>query len=346
MANQIVLSDAFKELIALSLGSDGADKTLEAALYGANDSPPYISIRDQQFTFIEGDREWQNEDNQYIDFSIALMKAPVTRTYYEGDYDPKVPGPPTCSSFDGVTPDVTSPKARSCAVCPLSKWGSATSKKTGEQIMACREHRELVIKPVNVDSPFVLRVPPASRKNWQTFAAQIGSVAKKERAAGAPVMTMNTIIVRASFAGTGVLSFKAVGYITEKEALGLVQIMKDPDKIKKFVWGPAGADREAKWLGAPQMKVFGEQKTSGSIKFDPPAETAKPVDAVPEKVTKPRKLSKEIVTDELPPAPGRRISKAEVTERPSLNVDAMLSEMGMRFEDPEEALDEEIDNNE
>jgi hypothetical protein len=63
-----------------------------------------------------------------------------------------------CQSLDGITPGgrFETAQAPTCAACPYSVWGSATSETSGKAITACRQHQRLAVVPAPACDPATL----------------------------------------------------------------------------------------------------------------------------------------------------------------------------------------------
>lgn len=81
-------------------------------------------------------------------------------TFYEGDYNPDVPMPPTCYAFGRVEADMAphismqgndyfKPQAVQCKGCPWNEWGSADKGKG----KACQNRRRLALLPAGYYVP-------------------------------------------------------------------------------------------------------------------------------------------------------------------------------------------------
>jgi hypothetical protein len=93
----------------------------------------------------------------------------LSKTFYEGAYEPGSTNPPDCSSIDGVTPDigVANPQSLACATCHNNQFGSKILDN-GKKAKACTDSRRLALLPYpdlaneTFGGPMMLRVPPAS----------------------------------------------------------------------------------------------------------------------------------------------------------------------------------------
>lgn len=124
---------------------------------------------------------------------------------------------PDCYSYDGVAPSPNSPNPQSkkCAVCPHRVWGSRIGdgdQDGGERKgRACSDNARLAIAaPDTLDQPMLLRVPPASLKNWRD-AVKILDARK---------IPYNAAIIKISFdpeKPSPTLKFKPVGLLGEPD---------------------------------------------------------------------------------------------------------------------------------
>ena len=93
----------------------------------------------------------------------------LSKTFYEGAYEPGSNNPPDCASIDGIKPDmgVANPQSMACATCHNNQFGSKVTD-AGKKLKACTDSRRLALVPypdvVNEEygGPMMLRVPPAS----------------------------------------------------------------------------------------------------------------------------------------------------------------------------------------
>lgn len=122
----------------------------------------------------------------------VIVDSVLENTYYEGDFDPDEPGPPSCYAFgrdeSTMAPheQAASPQAPSCAECQWNQWGSA-ERGRGK---ACRNRVRLAVlsagnitrngPEVETDPTFyakgemgVLPLPPTSVNGWAKYAKQI-----------------------------------------------------------------------------------------------------------------------------------------------------------------------------
>ena len=78
---------------------------------------------------------------------VVILSLRGERAWYEDDYDPDNPTPPSCYSFDGVTPhpEAADPQADACPGCPWNEFGTKGKGK------ACKEGGRLALAVVTED---------------------------------------------------------------------------------------------------------------------------------------------------------------------------------------------------
>ena len=148
--NALANSDLFKSL-------QQVDDNL---LSGASDyTSRRISIKGGKFReIVNGDQvNVSKEDNMEI---VIVNAATLSRTYYEGSYDPSNVAPPACWSHDTKVPapEVENPKASNCQQCPMNVKGSGQG-----ETRACKFQQRLAITPANdLKNVFQLSLPATS----------------------------------------------------------------------------------------------------------------------------------------------------------------------------------------
>lgn len=211
MANAVQLP---AHLMARSKPSTLA-QSLVAGLGGNN--PPYISISQNRFTFVDPAGNKKAWDRLSLNVVIVDGNPAVSKVYYDVAYDPSAEHftAPACWSDNGVGPSSQSSKPQSgtCAACPHNAWGSAMSKMTGKPTKACNDLKKIaVMVPEFENRVFLLRIPPASLKNLKQYATSIGSWADGDR-----VVVPEDLITTIEFEGQGVLVFKAAGFVDAEQ---------------------------------------------------------------------------------------------------------------------------------
>jgi hypothetical protein len=130
--NPLVNSDLFKSL-------QDMNKTLSGGSAGGK----RISIKGNKFRLFDGGEQVSVSKSDTMNL-VVVNAAPVSRTYYEGTYDPANPAPPTCWSIDTRVPASDVPankrKSTSCANCPMNIKGSGQGESR-----ACRFNQRLAV---------------------------------------------------------------------------------------------------------------------------------------------------------------------------------------------------------
>jgi hypothetical protein len=192
-------------------------------------SPPYLSLKDNRFTLVDaaGNEQivptYEMDPNKlmrgqapgpYCDVVIIDVNNHLSRIFYDQDYDPTAQSyqPPACFSHNGVAPSklASAPQSPTCAACPNSAWGSATSNVSGKGIPACAQYQLVAVLVAGHDMPFLLRIPPNSLKNYRAYAEQF-------RGRG---FDMEVVFTRLSFVSQGTLVFIPSGW-PPKETIAL-----------------------------------------------------------------------------------------------------------------------------
>lgn len=199
----------------VALGADAFDLNIAAEEF-ASVKFPVISLKAGRFhikregvlTLITREKVRTTDPDEpasYID--MVVLNLQKSKTYYAEGYTDGSDAKPNCQSSDGIMPDATAqePQCATCALCPHNAWGSGRNEK-GEATKgkACSDGLRLAVAtPTNLGAPYMLRVPPASLKNFSEMAKWL--TGKRE-----PV---NKVVVRIAFDVTkvGVLTFQAIG---------------------------------------------------------------------------------------------------------------------------------------
>lgn len=203
---------------------------------------PVLSIKGKVFTMVKGGekklltRTVDGEEEPRPFVTLAVVRANVkARVYYdagyvEGESDGKRP---TCYSNDGITPaaDAPEPQSRKCQTCPHAVWGSKPTGRPGEEEAkgtACAVNTRLaVVDPDQPATPFLLRVPAGSKKNY----------AEVVRLADNRGLPYTALILRVGFdpeAPSPRLTFKPIGLASD-ELHEKMRAMYDQTEVKEIV---------------------------------------------------------------------------------------------------------------
>lgn len=203
---------------------------------------PRISIAGSKFFIIDSSAEdprqlitTQDPQTGAMLPSMALACVVVgtnpglTKTYYEGAFQPGDDREPDCSSDDGVTPDahILSPQNTACATCPKNAWGSKITPQ-GTEVKACSDSKRLVILAAH-DLNFKalgLTITPASLKEWGAYMRTLNN--RNVPVFG--VVTRITFDVHATFPK---LNFTFERFLSEQE-FGIVSQRMQSDEVKNI----------------------------------------------------------------------------------------------------------------
>ncbi len=151
---------------------------LKKELAGLRDRVPApsgnkISLKGKVFTLPDG-------STNPGPMAAIILDWRILHEYYTGVYDANKPSSPACWALNaevtGLTPSkrVESPKAPSCAECPMNVFGSAATGRG----KACKNQRRLAIVPVDATAdtePMILTVSPTGLKNFDNYVNGLGS---------------------------------------------------------------------------------------------------------------------------------------------------------------------------
>lgn len=222
--NPLVNSDLFKSLQEMN-------KTLAGGPSGAGKR---ISLKGGKFRmFVDGEQvSVSKSDTMNV---VVVNAASISRTYYEGTYDPNNTAAPACWSLDTKSPAPDVPadqrKASRCADCPMNIKGSGQGDSR-----ACRFNQRLAItlegKP---DEVYQLQLPATSifgeAKNGNMG---MQAYAKFLNAHNTPIIAVITEMRFDENSETPKLFFKPVRPLTEDELRTAVE-MKDSEEAIKAI---------------------------------------------------------------------------------------------------------------
>jgi hypothetical protein len=149
--SSLIGSNLMKELL----------ETNKRLMGGVGGGMPRISIRGGRFRLIEGGEQVSVSRSDSMNIMV-VEAATISRTYYEGTYDPENPAPPTCWSHDSNVPAPEVPedqrKAARCADCPMNIKGSGQG-----QSRACRfAQRMAVMLEGDLEKVYQIQIPATS----------------------------------------------------------------------------------------------------------------------------------------------------------------------------------------
>jgi hypothetical protein len=256
MANDLTQVQEFKWLAEMSIDAGDFD---DASAGGRGDIADQLSIKDNVFTFKTSEGTTDAPNPRQLYFSYLGGKKPKSRSLYQGAFNDDDLQAPVCTSVDGVSfeegsqpPVITDPQhprcgqeTRNCRECPMAKWGSAISVKTGKAVPACKEHKDIAVKVMGVPGAWLFKLPPASFVNWDKATAKLKVAIAADKAAhdGESTLSLGNAVFSASFGpGMGNIIFEPVGYLAKipEEMAQVVAIRRDPEALDKLLWGGTG----------------------------------------------------------------------------------------------------------
>lgn len=218
----------------VQFGNDAFDLNTSAEEF-ASAKYPVISTKGGRFhvkregvtsliTRIKNKPSDPDEPASYID--MVVLNLQKSKTFYIEGYTESSEAKPDCMSGDGVAPDAgaENPQCSTCGLCEHNVWGSGTNDK-GEATKgkACSDNLRLAIaSPSSLDDAFLLRVPPASLKNF----AEVSKWLSGKR------VPVNGAVIRISFdvTKTGIMLFQAIGGL-DAEAYTKANTLKTSDVV-------------------------------------------------------------------------------------------------------------------
>jgi len=235
--NPLANSDLFKSLQAMN-------KTLSG---GVGSAGKRLSIKGGKFRlFVDGEQVSVSKSDTMN--MVVVNAASISRTYYEGTYDPNSTSPPVCWSVDTKTPAPDVPadqrKASRCADCPMNVKGSGANNGR-----ACRFNQRLAItlegKP---DEVYQLQLPATSIFG-EAKGGDMGmqAYAKFLDAHDTPIIAVMTEMRFDEDAETPKLFFKPVRPLTGDELEAAVAAKDSEDAVKAITLtvSPTGGKKDS-----------------------------------------------------------------------------------------------------
>ena len=154
--------------------------------YESGVSVPTLGLAQNQFNVHkDGNTKYvgnvDGDGVQWVRVLVVDVNPNMSKLYYKEAYtgNPDDASPPTCWSDDGVLPaaNVNEKQCDRCDICERNKWGSKISQ-TGAQRKQCDDYLKVAIKiPAHsMEDIYLLRIPPASLKNWYAYVAKFDDV--------------------------------------------------------------------------------------------------------------------------------------------------------------------------
>lgn len=273
--NPLVNSELFKSL-----------QDMNKTLAGGPGVGKRISIKGNKFRMFVGGEQVSVSKDDSLNI-VVVNAAPVSRTYYEGTYDPNNPSAPTCWSVDtrNPAPEVPSDqvKARSCAECPMNIKGSGAGESR-----ACRFNQRLAVtlegKP---DEVYQLQLPATSifgKADGSNMGMQ--AYAKLLNAHNTPIIAVLTEMRLDENSETPKLLFKPSRPLTEDELRAAVAAKDTEEAIDAITLTVAQTDGAQKNTSAGGSKAYN------------PAKEKIEVDSEEDEIEEPKKVSSKKATTE------------------------------------------------
>ena len=257
--NALVTGDLFKSL------QDVNDNLLSGS--GGGEKRHRISLNGGKFREFSGGEQVSvsKEDNMNI---VVVNAAPISRTYYEGNYDPQNPTPPKCWSADTQTPaPEVAPENRQskrCMDCPQNIKGSGQGESR-----ACRFAQRLAVAlEGDLNKVYQLQLPATSIfGETKEGKMPMQGYARFLQAHNTPAVAIVTNMRFDENSSTPKLFFKAVRPLNEDELNTVVALKDAPETMKAITMTVSQTDgvvsKAAPVVPAPKKEqpLFAEEST-------------------------------------------------------------------------------------
>lgn len=206
--------------------NNGSDFT-SGLLQGLGGSaPPYISIKDDRFAFVDEGGERTPHPTFTLKVIIIGSNPGVSRVYWGRPYEGvDTDEPPKCWSDNQIGPSSMSPEPQhlTCSGCPKAQWGSAVSNMTGKGIPACSERKKIavIVPEHNSEQVWLLTLPPTSRGNFGAYIKKLAS-----HSMGGRQVQAFDVVTELSIEGKE-LQFKPAQQVTPEVQERIIKIWKE-----------------------------------------------------------------------------------------------------------------------
>jgi hypothetical protein len=247
--NALANSDLFKEL------RDVNNNLLSGS--GGGEQNRRISLNGKSFREIVNGEEVSVSDENNMNM-VIVNAAKISRSFYDGVYDPKNPTPPTCWSADTTAPAPEVPEdqrqAKRCMDCPQNVKGSGQGEGR-----ACRYAQRIAVAlEGQLDKVYQLQLPATSVFG----AAKDGNMPMQAyanflNAHNTPAIAVITNVRFDKGSSVPKLFFKAVRPLDEEELQQVVALKDSPATLKAITFTVAqtdGVDKPAPKAEAPKKK--------------------------------------------------------------------------------------------
>lgn len=223
---------------------------------------PTLSIKGKVFTIVKDGQKKiltkpDEPDEVAQSIGVVVLRANMgSKNFYRNGFKEGDASPPDCWSHDGIvpSPNAREPQAKKCALCPHNVWGSRISNdgdRPGEEKKgkACSDQGRLAVAaPDAMDKgAMLLRVPPASIKNWRAAVKVIDG--RK--------LDYNEVVFKVSFdpqQASPMLMFKPIGILQDAE-YEVAKGQYDTELVRSIV----GLDDHFEETPEPQAPVSGDE---------------------------------------------------------------------------------------
>lgn len=234
--NSLVSSDLFKQL-------QEADDNLAGG--GGGGGSNRISLRGGRFRqMVSGEQVNVKSDGRLN--VVIINAAKLSRTFYQGAYDPENPAPPACWSPDTQKPADSVPaetrQAARCMDCPQNIRGSGQGESR-----ACRFNQRIaVLLEGDLDTVYQLQLPATSIFG-EAKDGKMGmqAYAKYLKAHKTPSIAVVTQMYFDENSDTPKLYFKAARPLNEEELQQVVSLKDSDDAIKAITLTVSQTDKVA-----------------------------------------------------------------------------------------------------
>lgn len=236
MSNQLEVMKKLQALLPAAARAKAALGNINEAFSGGITSGfGVLSIRGKVWR-----QKYQGEERIVMDddqrtprykIEVVMVKASpvISKTWYEHGYTDGANSPPDCFSMNGVTPEPTSPKLQSkfCKTCRWNQWGSSRAQGGTGKGKDCSDTKRIAVVPAGdlrnerFGGPMLLRVPPASLAEVDTYARHLSGMA----------MPLDSVVTEMDFdpgAQYPKIRLKAARVLTDEEYAVIEEVAQSP----------------------------------------------------------------------------------------------------------------------
>lgn len=233
---------------------------------------PSISIKGKVFTIVSGGERKvipnaadPRSPATHIDVVIIKCSPDKAKTYYAGGYKDGATGEdakPTCFSNDGKTPDVSvaAPQCKTCAACKWNVFGTNRGADgSAGRGKACADFVRIVVAtPDDLETMYLLRVPPASIK-------ALGELGKVLSARKVPYQGVITEIAFDIAEATPRLVFTPRGFVSDKSVFDRAIELSKSEDVHRMIYGRGEVTETAEApVAAPKPAVKAVSKEAAT----------------------------------------------------------------------------------